>query len=58
MLSAFIFLNPAGLTQSEQAEDSSCGKDYEEVFTEGDSNAVYINWCYVPGKNVVTGAFG
>ena len=42
---AFALLNTAGLTQTEQAENSSVEKDYEEVFSADDTNGVvYINW--------------
>lgn len=46
LLAIFLLLNFPGLTQSsEQAENSDGGKDYEEVFSAGDTNGIiYINW--------------
>jgi len=57
MALAFALLNTTGLTQSEQAENSSVEKDYEEVFSEGNPNGiVYINWQEPKATNDFSGA--
>jgi len=53
---ALALLNTAGLTQSERAEDSSVGKDYEEVFAEDADGVVYINWLLPEATNDISGA--
>jgi hypothetical protein len=53
----FVLLSTTGLTQSsEQMEISADNKDYEEVFSAGDTNGiVYINWQESKATNEFSG---